>query len=293
MASFVIRPGPPLEGTVTVGGAKNSTLKLMAATLLAEGEHTLHNVPRIADVETMCDLLVSMGVDVARTAPHTLVISRPAVIQAEAPYELVERMRASIVVLGPLLARLGEARVAMPGGDDFGSRPIDMHLAGLEQMGATFTMSHGFIEARPPQLLGTQILLEFPSVGATENILMAAVLAKGTTVIDNAAREPEIADLCHMLEQMGAKIGGAGSSTLEIEGTDRLSPTTHVSVPDRIVAGTWAYAAAMTRGDVTVRNGRAEHLEIALDKLVRSGATIDRLPPVHEGEEGGFRVRME
>jgi UDP-N-acetylglucosamine 1-carboxyvinyltransferase len=289
MDSFVIRPGPPLEGTVTVGGAKNSTLKLMAATLLAEGEHTLHNVPRIADVETMCDLLVSMGVDVARTAPHTLVISRPAAIQAEAPYELVERMRASIVVLGPLLARLGEARVAMPGGDDFGSRPIDMHLAGLEQMGATFSMSHGFIEARAPQLLGTQILLEFPSVGATENILMAAVLAKGTTVIDNAAREPEIADLAAFLNRMGANVLGAGSSTIEIEGVEELRPVEHAVIPDRIEAATYLAAVGVAGGEITIAGARADHMDMLIRKLADMGV---RVSPSSDGLWASSRGRL-
>jgi UDP-N-acetylglucosamine 1-carboxyvinyltransferase len=289
MDSFVIRPGPPLEGTVTVGGAKNSTLKLMAATLLAEGEHTLHNVPRIADVETMCDLLVSMGVDVARTAPHTLVISRPAAIQAEAPYELVERMRASIVVLGPLLARLGEARVAMPGGDDFGSRPIDMHLAGLEQMGATFSMSHGFIEARAPQLLGTQILLEFPIVGATENILMAAVLAKGTTVIDNAAREPEIADLAAFLNRMGANVLGAGSSTIEIEGVEELRPVEHAVIPDRIEAATYLAAVGVAGGEITIAGARADHMDMLIRKLADMGV---RVSPSSDGLWASSRGRL-
>ncbi|NHC44762.1 UDP-N-acetylglucosamine 1-carboxyvinyltransferase [Motilibacter sp. K478] len=291
---FRVEGGGRLQGEVRVTGAKNSVLKLMAAALLAEGESTIVDVPAILDTEIMAELLRRLGCGVVHeTAASTVRIDVPDVPGHEADYDLVRRMRASICVLGPLLARCGQVSVARPGGDNIGSRPLDMHISGLERLGATVETEHGFIVAKAPHgLTGAQVWLDFPSVGATENILMAAVLARGTTVIDNAAREPEIVDLCLMLEQMGARIGGAGTSTLEIEGVDRLTPTTHVSVPDRIVAGTWAYAAAMTRGDVLVRNGRAEHLEIALDKLVRSGATVERVA-AEGGGEGGFRVRME
>ncbi|NHC13402.1 UDP-N-acetylglucosamine 1-carboxyvinyltransferase [Motilibacter deserti] len=298
---FRVEGGGRLQGEVRVTGAKNSVLKLMAAALLAEGESTIVDVPAILDTEIMAELLRRLGcgveldqaTDGGPGAGGSVRIDVPAVPGHEADYDLVRRMRASICVLGPLLARCGQVSVARPGGDNIGSRPLDMHISGLERLGATIETEHGFIVAKAPRgLTGAQVWLDFPSVGATENILMAAVLAKGTTVIDNAAREPEIVDLCFMLEQMGAKIGGAGTSTLEIQGTDRLTPTRHVSVPDRIVAGTWAYAATMTRGDVFVRNGRAEHLEIALDKLVRSGATVERVAP-GEGDEGGFRVRMD
>jgi UDP-N-acetylglucosamine 1-carboxyvinyltransferase len=195
-------------------------------------------------------------------------------------------MRASFNVLGPLLARCGEARVALPGGDNIGSRKVDMHLRGLQAMGADVSVSHGYVNARTELLHGARVVLEFPSVGATENLLMAAVLAKGTTVIDNAAREPEIVDLCLMLEQMGAQIGGAGTSMIEVEGVDRLRPTSHDAIPDRILAGTWAFAAAMTQGDVVVHNAHPEHIEIALDKLVTAGAHID-------WTSDGFRVRMD
>jgi UDP-N-acetylglucosamine 1-carboxyvinyltransferase len=194
---------------------------------------------------------------------------------SEAPYELVRKIRGSICVLGPLLARTGRAKVALPGGDAIGSRPLDMHFAGLERMGAEVRVEHGYVRAEASELRGATIWLDFPSVGATENILTAAVLAKGTTVIDNAAREPEIVDLCQMLVSMGAQIGGVGSSTLEIDGVDSLKPTTHHAVGDRIVAGTWAFAAVATRGDVTVRGANAAHLEIALDKMVRAGAEVD------------------
>ncbi len=218
-----MHPDGPLEGTVAISGAKNSVLKLMAATTLASGDYVLRNVPDILDVTWMGDLLTEMGMTVERPAPGELRIVQGDDLTPEAPYELVERMRASIVVLGPLLARFGRARVALPGGDDFGPRPIDMHLRALEELGATFDFAHGYIEARADQLTGTRILLEFPSVGATENVLMAAVLAKGTTVIDNAAREPEIADLAAFLNRMGARVLGAGSSTIQIEGVEELA----------------------------------------------------------------------
>jgi UDP-N-acetylglucosamine 1-carboxyvinyltransferase len=271
---IVVRPGPPLEGVVHVRGAKNSALKLMAATLLAEGEYRLFNVPCITDVDRMAELLVHMSVDVSRPAADELLIRRGPDCGTEAPYELVERMRASINVLGPLLGRVGQARVAMPGGDDFGSRPIDMHLAGLEQMGATFAFRHGYIEARADRLFGTRVVLEFPSVGATENLLLAAVLAKGTTVIDNAAREPEIADLAAFLNRMGAMIIGAGSSTIEIEGVDELSPVDHMVIPDRIEAATYLAAVALAGGEITVDGARPDHMDMFIQKLGDMGVHI-------------------
>jgi len=285
---FRVVGGARLVGEVRVTGAKNSVLKTMAAALLAEGRTTLTDVPRIYDTEVMCELLRRLGCTVDYDLDTaTLVIDVPEVLRHQADYDLVRRIRASICVLGPLIARCGEADVAMPGGDQIGSRPLDFHMAGLTKLGAHLESEHGYIVARAPQgLTGATVWLDFPSVGATENVLMAAVLAKGTTVIDNAAREPEIVDLVQMLQQMGAKIDGIGTSTLTIDGVDRLSPTTHAIVPDRIVAGTWAFAAAMTRGDVTVRNARPEHLEIALDKLGSTGAVV-------EGVEDGFRVVMD
>ena len=281
--------GARLAGAVDVVGAKNSVLKLMAAALLAPGETTLTNLPAISDVLIMHELLQRLGcqVDVAADgATDRVVISVPDVPDSEAPYELVRKIRGSICVLGPLLARTGRAKVALPGGDAIGSRPLDMHFAGLERMGAEVRVEHGFVVAEAHDLRGATIWLDFPSVGATENILTAATLAKGTTVIDNAAREPEIVDLCQMLVSMGAEIGGIGSSTLEITGVDSLHPTVHHAVADRIVAGTWAMAAVATRGDVTVHGANAEHLEIALDKLVRSGADVEVV-------SNGFRVSMQ
>lgn len=278
MDRIVVRPGPPLSGTVPICGAKNSVLKLMAATVLAEGRYVLSNVPRIVDVETMSDVLVAMGADVRRSATHDLTIDVPATLTPEAPYELVERMRASIVVLGPLLARYGTARVALPGGDDFGPRPIDMHLRGLEALGATFETAHGYIEGRCDRLVGTRIVLEFPSVGATENILMAAVRAKGTTVIDNAAREPEIADLAAMLNRMGAQVIGAGTSTIEVEGVEELSPVDHRAIPDRIEAATYLAACGMAGGEITVEGARPDHMDMFIQKLGDMGMRISPCP---------------
>jgi UDP-N-acetylglucosamine 1-carboxyvinyltransferase len=280
--------GARLSGQVPVVGAKNSVLKLMAASLLAEGRTTIGNLPAIADVDIMNQLLQRLGcATVAQDdgLGESVVIDVPERPASDAPYELVRKIRASICVLGPLLARTGRAKVALPGGDNIGSRKLDMHFAGLERMGATLGIEHGFVVAEAAALTGATIWLDFPSVGATENLLMAAVLAKGTTAIDNAAREPEIVDLCQMLVAMGAQIDGIGTSTLEIEGVDVLHPVRHDAVADRIVAGTWAMGATMTQGDVTVTGANAAHLEIALDKLVTAGAQIDVTPD-------GFRVRM-
>lgn len=277
--------GARLAGTVSVSGAKNSVLKLMAAALLAEGTTVLTNVPDILDVTIMGEVLRRLGCDVVRGAA-TVSITVPETPSHEADYDLVRRIRASIAVLGPLLARCGEAKVALPGGDAIGSRGLDMHVAGLIKLGASVVSEHGFLIARAPRLVGAAVWLDFPSVGATENLVMASALAKGTTIIDNAAREPEIVDLCVMLQQMGALIGGLGTSTLEVQGVEALHPVEHHTVPDRIVAGTWAVAAVMTRGDVTVLGGRPEHLEMPLDKLAQAGAVVEPL-------EGGFRVSMD
>lgn len=274
---LVVRPSGPLSGEVTISGAKNSVLKLMAATTLAEGRFTLRNVPAIADVTWMGELLTSMGMAV-RTEGDEVTIDSPADLTPEAPYELVERMRASIVVLGPLLARFGHARVALPGGDDFGPRPIDMHLRALEALGAEFTRSHGYIEGRADQLLGTRVLLDFPSVGATENTLMAAVLAKGTTVIDNAAREPEIADLASCLNRMGAQILGAGTSTITIEGVEALVPVEHTVIADRIEAATYLAAVGVAGGEITLRGARPDHMTMLIQKLGEMGMRISPDP---------------
>jgi UDP-N-acetylglucosamine 1-carboxyvinyltransferase len=279
---IVVRRNGPLTGEVWVPGAKNSVLKLMATTLLTDGVTTLTNVPDIADVTIMADLLAAIGVSTAwhPVADRTLLLSNCGEIEPVAPYELVERIRASINVLGPLLTRCGRVTLSLPGGDDFGSRPIDMHMAGLTEMGASFEIRHGYVEAHADRLHGANITFDFPSVGATENILTAAVFAKGTTVIDNAAREPEIGDLCNFLVEMGADIEGVGSSTLVIHGVERgsLRPVTHEVVPDRIQAATYVAAAAVTGGEITIRNARAEHMENLLKRFVDMGLDVTAQP---------------
>ncbi|QSB15861.1 UDP-N-acetylglucosamine 1-carboxyvinyltransferase [Natronosporangium hydrolyticum] len=278
--------GARLVGDVSVVGAKNSALKLMAAALLAPGETVVSNVPRITDIAVMAEVLRRLGADV-RADGDELSISVPERPGAEADYDLVRQLRASICVLGPLLARRGYARVAHPGGDAIGSRGLDMHIEGLARMGAEMVNEHGFVIANAPRgLHGATIWLDFPSVGATENLLMAAVLAKGVTEIDNAAREPEIIDLCAQLTAMGARIDGAGSSRLEVEGVEGLRPVRHRCVGDRIVAGTWAFAAAMTRGDLAITGVDHRFLEIALDKLILAGALVETGPQ-------RLRVRMD
>jgi UDP-N-acetylglucosamine 1-carboxyvinyltransferase len=274
--SIVVRNNGPLSGTVCVPGAKNSVLKLMAATLLADGNFELTNVPDIADVTIMGDLLGAIGVVIERPEPGRSILTNTGEITPVAPYELVERIRASINVLGPLLTRCGHVRLSLPGGDDFGSRPIDMHVAGLEAMGATFKFSHGYLEAFADRLHGADITFDFPSVGATENLLTAAVFADGRTTIDNAAREPEIADLCEFLTAMGAEISGVGTSTLVIDGVERdaLRPVQHRTVPDRIQAATYLAAVAVAGGTIEVAQVRPEHMTMLLDRFAEMGLEI-------------------
>jgi UDP-N-acetylglucosamine 1-carboxyvinyltransferase len=260
----------------------------MALALLAPGKTTIHAVPDILDVAIMAELLRRLGCTVSYDTDHeTVVIDVPDTIEHRADYDLVRRMRASIAVLGPLVARTGTADVALPGGDAIGSRGLDMHIAGLERMGATVTNEHGYLYVQAPEggLIGTHVYLDFPSVGATETLLMAAVTAAGVTVIDNAAREPEISDICNMLLAMGANIDGVGTSLLTVTGVSSLNAVEHTTVSDRIVAGTWAVAAAITGGDVTVRNANSEHLSIVLEKLVTCGAEV-------EITKDGFRIQM-
>ncbi len=270
MKRFLVQGSGPLNGDIPIGGAKNSALKLMAASLLAEGSTSLLNVPDIADVAIMSELLEAMGVKIERIGDR-IDLDVPAELDPIAPYSLVERMRASIAVLGPLLARIGHARVAMPGGDDFGSRPIDMHLQGLEQLGATFSYEHGDISGEAHQLVGAEVFLEFPSVGATENLMMAAVLAQGETVIENAAREPEITDLANFLSQMGAMIDGVGTSRVVIEGVEVLRPTTYTTIPDRIEAATFLAAVAVCGGEVLLKGARPDHMEMLIRKFEEMG----------------------
>jgi len=257
----------------------------MVACLLAEGRHVLSGVPRIVDVEIMSELLSAIGARVERLGSGDLVIDTPPHLVAEAPYELVEKLRASIVVLGPLLTRCGSARVSLPGGDDFGNRPVDIHLNALAAMGASFETVHGYIQgtvrngsASPGRLVGSRVVFEYPSHTATDNVLMAAVLAKGTTVIENAAREPEVVDLADFLNHMGARVRGAGTSRVEIEGVDELSPTTHRVVSDRVVAATFLAAVGLAGGDVVVEDARSDHMDMLLRKLSAMGLEVTQIP---------------
>lgn len=273
MDRLLVTGGTSLQGSVPIAGAKNSALKLMAATLLAEGRSTIHNVPRIQDCVTMVEVLEHLGAGAA-WKDGTLVVETSEVQPRETPYELVSRMRASILVLGPLLARFGRARVAMPGGCNIGSRKIDLHVRGLEKMGARFTSEHGYLEARTDGLRGAVITLDFPSVGATENALMAAVAARGTTVIENAAREPELSDLASFLTEMGARIDGVGTPTVEIEGVDVFTPVEHTVIPDRVEAGTFAIATCATGGSVVLEGARGDHMDLVFAKLADAGADV-------------------
>jgi UDP-N-acetylglucosamine 1-carboxyvinyltransferase len=284
---LLVTGGRRLRGELSIGGAKNSALKLMAAALLSEGRTVLRNIPDIADCRTMAEVLERLGAEVTRR-DHEVEIDPSGPLGMETPYELVRRMRASILVLGPLLARGGRARVAMPGGCNIGRRKIDLHIRGLQRMGVEFSYDHGYLvgEAAGEGLRGAVVSLDFPSVGATENLLMAAVAARGTTVIENAAREPEIQDLAAFLVAMGARVDGVGTPTIEIEGKDRFAPVTHTVIPDRIEAATFAVAASATGGNVLLRGARPDHLDLVLAKLDEVGARISV-------EDTGVRVAME
>lgn len=273
--AFIVRGGAPLAGDAPVCGAKNSALKLVAAALLAEGRTVIENVPGIADISAMTDVAAHLGAHVRRPTDGTIELDVPSRLSTVTPPELVARLRASIVVLGPLLAREGHARLAMPGGCNLGNRAIDLHLAGLARLGAHVTYGADYVEARVDgRLTGAEIELPFASVGATENLLQAAVLARGVTRIQNAAREPEICDLVAFLRGMGADIEGEGTPELVIRGVDVLSPTRHGVVGDRIEAGTFAVAAALTGGDVHITGVDPSHLHLALDKLAQAGADV-------------------
>jgi UDP-N-acetylglucosamine 1-carboxyvinyltransferase len=279
VTTFRIRPGGPLRGRVQISGAsKNAATKQMAAALLARGTTTLHNVPIVRDLEVMAQLLRAIGAEVELCPGDQVRIDATGELRPEAPYELVTLMRASFNVLGPLVARCGEARVALPGGDSIGSRKVDMHLRGLEAMGATVEVEHGFVVARSSRLAGARHVLEFPSVGATENLMCAAVLAKGGTVIENAAREPEVTDLAAFLDRMGAQVVGAGTSTIEIEGVDDLTPCDSEIMADRLEAGTLLMACGLAGGEVELLGARLEHLEIVAMKLCEMGMRISPTP---------------
>jgi UDP-N-acetylglucosamine 1-carboxyvinyltransferase len=286
MHKIVVEGGARLKGRIPVSGAKNAALPILAASILPTGPCTFTNVPALHDVDSMTRLLADLGGEVERPRSHTVVLGPPSGPHLEgvrggrrgklfvAPYELVRKMRASVLVLGPLVARFGRARVSMPGGCAIGARPIDQHLKGLEAMGAKVTLTHGYVECEARRLRGAKIVLDLPTVTGCENLMMAACLAKGTTLIENAAREPEIEELAVVLGKMGAKLRGAGTSEIEIEGVDALAPVEHAICADRIEAGTFMVAAALTRGDVLVEGARAEHLEAVIAKLRVAGAKV-------------------
>jgi UDP-N-acetylglucosamine 1-carboxyvinyltransferase len=280
--AITVRGGARLKGTVAVSGAKNASLPILAATLLAPGKHRIRNVPRLRDVDTACRLLGTLG---ARSwGEGEITVETGRLSGAEAPYDLVKTMRASILVLGPLLARTGKARVSLPGGCAIGERPVNLHLMAMEALGANIVLEHGYIEAATEGLRGGQVTFEQPTVTGTANALMAAVLAKGKTVLENAACEPEVVDLAKALKSMGARIRGAGTRTIAISGVSKLRPLSHTVMPDRIEAGTLMVAAAITRGDVLIQGAQPEHSASVIDKLREAGIAV-------EEEEGGLRVR--
>lgn len=285
MAKLFVTGGARLEGTVTTSGSKNGTLAILAGALLAKGETTLRNVPSIGDVRTMMRMLRALGVKCEETSPGEVHIDATNITETEAPYELVKKMRASFCVLGPVLARKGYAKVAMPGGCDIGARPIDFHVKGMQALGAHVNMDHGFVEAECDRMLGAQVYLNFPSAGATQHLLTCACLAEGVTTIHNAAMEPEILELSAMLTQMGAKIEGAGTTTVRVEGVDELVGTEYDIAPDRMEAGTFAVVAAITRGNVRIEGIRPSHVEPFVLKLREVGAVVDM-------SDDAMRVRL-
>ena len=282
VAYIVVKESKPLKGTVRVSGAKNAVLPIIAATLLVDGVSVIKSVPNLRDVNVMSDLLRYLGAKVQYDG-ETLVVDATEIKETEAPYHLVNKMRASFLVMGSLLARFNTAKISMPGGCAIGTRPIDLHLKGFKAMGAEIISDHGYIEAAAQKLSGSKIYLDFPSVGATENIMMAAVLAEGTTTIENAAEEPEIVDLANFLNKMGSKVRGEGTNTIKITGVEKLEAVEHTVIPDRIEAGTYMVAAAMTKGDIFVDNVIIDHIKPVVAKLIEVGCTV-------EEHENGVRV---
>jgi UDP-N-acetylglucosamine 1-carboxyvinyltransferase len=278
MDKLIVTGGTPLRGEIRISGAKNAALPVLVASLLTDKPLRIGNVPHLQDITTTMELLGRIGVKLVVDEKMTIEADASAVTSLRAPYELVKTMRASILVLGPLLARFGEAEVSMPGGCAIGSRPVNLHIKGLQAMGADIDIQDGYIKARAGRLKGTRVLMEMVSVTGTENIMMAATLAKGTTVIENAAREPEVIDLAKCLVNMGAKISGAGSDTIVVEGVDGLAGTYHNVIPDRIETGTYLVAATMTGGNIRLRDVQPDHLEAVLDKLREAGAEINTGP---------------
>jgi UDP-N-acetylglucosamine 1-carboxyvinyltransferase len=276
LARIIVEKSNPLRGEIVISGAKNSVLPIMAATLLAKGECIIEDVPNLKDVEIMIEVLKELGSVVNFDKENKrLTTNAVDMKKCEADYELMSKMRASFLVMGPLLARMGKAKIAMPGGCAIGTRPIDLHLKGFERLGCDIHIGHGYVEAKTEKLIGNNIYLDFPSVGATENIIMAAVLAEGLTVLENAAQEPEITDLCNFLNKMGAKISGAGTSTIRIKGVENLVGAIHQVIPDRIEAGTFMVAAAITKGDIIIKNALPSHLRPIIAKLQEAGVEIE------------------
>lgn len=276
MAYIVVKNSPPLKGTVRINGAKNAVLPIIAATLLADGVSTIKNVPNLRDVNVMSDLLRYLGAKVQYDG-ETLVVDASEVNETEAPYHLVNKMRASFLVMGSLLGKHQKAKISMPGGCAIGTRPIDLHIKGFKQLGVEVISDHGYVEATCEKLVGDKIYLDFPSVGATENIMMAAVLAEGTTIIENVAEEPEIVDLANFLNKMGAKVRGAGTNTIKITGVEKLTPAEHTVIPDRIEAGTYMVAAGMTKGDVMIENIIIDHIKPVVAKLREVGCIVEEM----------------
>ncbi len=274
MSTLIIQNPCRLQGTVNISCAKNAILPIIAASLLTEEKCILEDISALEDVKVMIEVVNSLGAEVQLSTENTLEITANGIANYETAYELIRKMRASFLIMGPMLARIGKIRISLPGGCAIGSRPIDLHLKGFAAMGATITLGHGYIEAHAEKLKGESIYLDFPSVGATENIMMAATLAEGITVIENAAEEPEIVDLANFLSKMGAKIKGAGTDTIKIEGVARLTGTTHMAIPDRIEAGTFMVAAAITRGDVLIDGVVPEHVKPITAKLKEMGAEV-------------------
>ena len=273
MDKIIVEGGRALNGEVTISGAKNAALPILTTSLLTEGRNTYHNVPNLRDVESIKELLAYLCAEVD-TEGSTVHIKAAGLCKSEAPYDLVRKMRASILVLGPLLARVGKARVSLPGGCAIGARPINLHLKGLAKLGASITLEHGYVEASADRLVGDDIYFDMPTVTGTENLMMAAVLAKGTTVLRNVAREPEIIALADVLKRMGADIEGAGSSVITINGVEGLNPVEVTVIPDRIEAGTFMAAATLTRGEVTLHECEPDHLQAVINKLTQVGAEV-------------------
>ncbi len=277
MSKIIVEKSPGLKGNVRVSGAKNSALPILAATLLSTDTCVLKDVPDLEDVRVICEVISILGAKVEKKKEEELEINSLNINSTEAPYELMSKMRASFLVMGPLLARMGKAKISLPGGCAIGTRPIDLHLKGFEALGAKIKCGSGFVEATAEKLVGSKIYLDFPSVGATENIMMAASLASGETVIENSAMEPEIVDLANLINKMGGKIKGAGTNTIKIQGVETLKGCSHTIIPDRIEAGTLMVAAALTNGDVTIDNVIIDHMRPVIAKLRSSGATVEEL----------------